>query len=752
MNPGIVALPFIKDTSHEIRISSLVVPQECYPQTQQECNAHLYASRDFGSSWQAVTNASRDVVHVSGFSWLEGESAADEVALITGYSSWERFHQRPAGFDPNMDLMRIHIGASAGKQTAISTTQMCANDFITTGNRVYAIVPRECQDCSKEECRPKGVDITSKASLRVSSDGGQSFEKACFPGDVEQEAYHPVQEKGRMFMPVRRKSEYENVPEGNLYASDESGKLYTLHLKHLFYPPSPTYQPSAPDLSLLPSTPSVAIANHIHPSLFPDFIHMAEVDAWEYRISKISTNGGATWGRPKLRGMSKPSPGDDGEALHLTGASELHLTSHGRVYWHWSTPTVHSVKSAPGLVISTGSWGKFLEFDPRKRKTYISTDFGTTWDMLDDGLDTYEITNSGGAIAFARHAKGATNVSGISYSLDQGKTKRRVDFPFPLSEVHNIRTDPNHNGTSFIVLGTKVDTRSAVLVKVDLKRLHEGKDAFSKCTEDDFEETEVLSDSGGCLRGRNATLSARKEGKECRITEESDVGMRYGEECECKEMRDFECAFGYERGPDGECREMSSAAEECPHEVEEESSSRLRLTPGNQCANPQAILNPSDDEQGGSNDGGDESDEQENGDEGEEENGDDDDNEDEQEGGGGKSGGGQHEEGDQGDHGGQGHNDNDRDKGGNTKGKSGALVTAIIVVSVMIAVGSVIGLVAAFWQPILHRLPVDWADPIADAAFRVRSWFTPNRSQPAPRPDTSAGRGRFQPLSQDDVL
>lgn len=93
-------------------------------------------------------------------------------------------------------------------------------------------------------------------------------------------------------------------------------------------------------------------------------------------------------------------------SLHLHSVTQPH--NYGRVF----------SSTAPGLVMGVGTIGdRLLPYD--ECDTFLSTDAGLTWRMMDDGAKKYEFGDQGSLLLMVEDEEPTDE---IKYSFDYGKT------------------------------------------------------------------------------------------------------------------------------------------------------------------------------------------------------------------------------------------------------------------------------------------------------------------------------------------
>lgn len=131
--------------------------------------------------------------------------------------------------------------------------------------------------------------------------------------------------------------------------------------------------------------------------------------------------------------------------------------------------------------------------------TFLSTDAGLTWTMVDFGSNLYEFGDQGNLLVIADDQQ---PTSTVQYSFDHGKTW--ADFNFGVTmRVKTLTTIPDSTSLKIILLGStsKKDSNGEgqyVIVQVDFETV--GK---RKCKDDDLERWYARAPNGeaNCLMG-----------------------------------------------------------------------------------------------------------------------------------------------------------------------------------------------------------------------------------------------------------
>ena len=231
----------------------------------------------------------------------------------------------------------------------------------------------------------------------------------------------------------------------------------------------------------------------------------------------------------------------------------LHL--HGPSSWSGSGArpnfaSFYSQSSAPGVIMATGSIGKYLSFDPRQVNTYLSRDGGESWDEIRKGPYIYEYGDSGAVLLMAR-AAAQGDTSELLFSLDLGVCwEGPIKLSQPMS-VDNIRVEPMGASRVFVVHGSVVNpaqqgAKLGALAVVDFRVLP-FTSPIGAC--DPLSDYEMWSPRH-CLVGATVKIQRRKRTSRC-FNSLSFNRTFSSTPCTCALADDFECEFGAERAVNG---------------------------------------------------------------------------------------------------------------------------------------------------------------------------------------------------------
>lgn len=587
---------------HDGRVLALARRVSCAfyaPETRLDCADDLFVSHNYGHTWTNLTaEAQGRIFGFVDFDWAPRGSSEgvpqlheDDVSILaTVYV--EMSHRQAgvyqSGWNHNVHFVRSH-DLFFSKHELV---QPCGNGFEVDDDRVYLAVTRYCEDMEDPEAAAQPEWWKRQVTMKISKDAGRTFHLACFPGSIGESGYVLYYERHSFMIAVDHDEENElesSAPIGSLYSSDTSLQLFSLVMRRLVWDgPQPDYQH-------MYGIPAVHIANQLDGDALEDpLLIEGRTEFEDYFSTKVTYSSGATW-----QNLKPPVTDSLGKKIQCKNC-KLHLHGISAAYGASGEAPVgafYSTDYSPGLVIGTGNVGRYLTTDPRQVNTYMSRDGGFTWEEIRKGAHIYEIADFGGLLIIGSLATdGLTDE--LFFSRDDGAC---WEGPIKLLEpftLHNIRVD-NEGATSvFIAHGVKPGAPGAadigVMYQLDFRSLLTA-EQFPKCSPfSGYERWYPARDH--CLMGRNFTMERRRRFQRC--YNDLDYERRKLDEtnCECQVIADFECAYGYEAVPPGNCEKILDLGEDdCPHELDNirsDSPKHWRLIAGDTCLDPDHILYP----------------------------------------------------------------------------------------------------------------------------------------------------------------
>ena len=611
-------------------VLALVSRPECertYYDDTVVCAKDLMLTTDFGQTeWRNLTDSSdNDIVSFVDFDWGPDPDPTHSEAsiLATVYTSkedlWKSRHH------PGFSFAVTFIRSSSffvGKDWYAHKTP-CGNIFEVLNNDVYVAALKDCDkylrmlEDSKDITEDEENDLRyDHVQLEVSTDSGETFNPICFPENIRAKSFtifdFDAVQKGPDFISIDHAEEETSAiegaaPMGNLYAADDSLRLFSLSLRRN------VRERGVADFSGIASMNGVFIANQISTEAFKGRYNYKDVDYSQYYQTLQSFNGGGVW--RYIPAPKKDANGNDIQGCTITDdpktVCSLHL--HGESAWsggeNWKTRfgAVYSHQSTPGVIISTGNVGNVLSKEASEVNTYISRDGGYTWEEALQGPHIYEFGNFGALIVAAKESSvGETDE--VWFSRDVGKC---WEGPIKLSKpinVHNIRTDVVQKGSVFVIHGedaTKSESyqASGIAYVIDFDNLLLSNSTFrvDKCDEKNDYETWFLNipNQKECNMGEKVERRRRKRYARCLNLEDGVVSelhdtVSQSHVCDCEHMYDTSCEYGYYRVHSSPsaisgCDPMPNVnIDECTYLIDKGSipKSHERIVHGDVCNNP----------------------------------------------------------------------------------------------------------------------------------------------------------------------
>ncbi|ORY88169.1 putative signal sequence binding protein [Leucosporidium creatinivorum] len=409
---------------------------------------------------------------------------------------------------------------------------------------------------------------SSEMVLYVTEDG-KTWSRALFPHGhgLKESAYTIVESTPHSILVDVNSS--PSATSGTLFTSNSNGTYFVRSLEN-----TNRNKMGIVDFEKLVSVEGVAIVNTVSN---PEAVEAGEE---KHLKTKITFDDGGRWSL-----IQAPSVDDEGKkvkcdtsdiqtcSLHLHSVTQPH--NYGRVF----------SSTAPGLVMGVGSVGdRLLPYD--ECDTFLSTDAGLTWRMVDDGANKYEFGDQGSLIVMVEDEEPTDT---LKYSFDFGKTWKKVELDVKI-RARLLTTIPDSTSLKFILLGT-LTRRSKdkgsngerhVVVHLDFDTL--GK---RKCGNNDMEKwyARTLGGKPDCLMGHKQWFMRRKPDADCVVHEKFKDPVGIEEDCPCDD-EDYECDYNF--APDGdECIPVGPETipeGSCVREDDKfKGSSGFRLIPGNTC-------------------------------------------------------------------------------------------------------------------------------------------------------------------------
>ncbi|XP_026686698.1 sortilin-related receptor [Diaphorina citri] len=372
----------------------------------------------------------------------------------------------------------------------------------------------------------------NQVDLYIKHKNGE-FSKAKFNSELDRKDYFIADvSDGRIFVAI-----FHTAQVAHLYVSDSVDFTFNLALEKIvcFFPNNTVWKNSHlgdltdeafADLHKVEGMKGIYIASQFNPK--SDINHVGP----EHLITVITFDWGRTWQRIKA-----PQFGSDRERIVCKIAEDcsLHLSQKfAQLYPITRSVPIMSSKSAPGIIISTGTVGTSLKGFPG---VFISRDAGLTWKQAFKDLHSYNIGDHGGLIVAVKYYKSHGETRQLYYSTDEGETWNKHEFLNTDVKIYGLMTEPGENTTVFTMFASNVHKHQWLIVKVDLEKVFKG-----RCTRDDYKFWSPYGKTG-CHLGMRETYERRITGANCMNGREYERPV-LRETCECG-LEDFECDRGF---------------------------------------------------------------------------------------------------------------------------------------------------------------------------------------------------------------
>jgi photosystem II stability/assembly factor-like uncharacterized protein len=245
--------------------------------------------------------------------------------------------------------------------------------------------------------------------------------------------------------------------------------------------------------------------------------------------SRITYDDGSNWShirapKTKMGGDKWDCDPDDIEkcSLHVHAVTTPHNL--GNVF----------SSTAPGFVMAVGSVGDHL-FPYDDCDTFLSTDAGVTWKMVQEGAHKYEFGDQGSVIVIADDEDYTDHVH---YSYDGGESWTKLDLGMSC-RVTVLTTIPDSTSQKFLIIGQvpRRDMKEGRVVTafLDFEPLQ-----TSKCSDKDYERWYAVGGEGQkCIMGHKQWYKRRKLDAKCYVGDKFQDPVGHEEPCECDDQ-DFE--------------------------------------------------------------------------------------------------------------------------------------------------------------------------------------------------------------------
>ncbi|KAL0266712.1 UNVERIFIED_CONTAM: hypothetical protein PYX00_009183 [Menopon gallinae] len=484
----------------------------------------LWLTKDFGQTWYPVQESVKKF-YWSGSNGPAPPSELPNVIPMHGYN-----------YKNNSELqLFIERIEPSGMSTVLSSPSMFQN-FQDKTVWITDILEFEVKGDFIFASKPSGKN---NVDLYVSYKRGP-FVKAVFPSELDRQEYQiPDVSEGQIFVAVSHTGTL-----ANLYTSqsmDEKNIYFALSLERIFcFFPNLTWNDSwlmeteepFADFHKVEGLKGIYIASQVQPDADSNNIGP------EHLLTLITFDRGGEW-----RPVTPPPLDASGVPINckLNEGCSLHLSQKfSQLYPSTQSIPILSSKSAPGIIMATGTIGKSLKGHPG---VFLSQDGGLTWRQILSNYYFFNFGDYGGVLVAVKYYKSHFKSKELLYSTDEGERFMSHEFHAEELRVYGLMVKPEGDTTVFTMFGSAMGHHQWLIIKVDLKN------AFSyKCTPDDYKFWSPGSRTGhkmSCILGRKEVYQRRIPHSNCYNGRDYERPIKI-EVCEC-DAEDFECDFGFER-------------------------------------------------------------------------------------------------------------------------------------------------------------------------------------------------------------
>jgi len=456
-------------------------------------SAILYVSWNSGSEWKRVLSG------VNQAKWSTSDTDPDGTIYVSHSPDFENADH---GYYEELNMEK---GLSLKKTTdrGGSWTQI-HDDILTFGSQgrfLYASV--------------KSPSIESSRFMKVSTDGGRTWNEALLPTVAEDEFYTILDmSEDLIFMHVDNPGD---TGHGTLYTSDQTGIIFSESLeKHLY----PNYG-SVTDFYKVESIRGVYLASQLADD---NSVH-----------TMITFDRGGEW-MPVHRPAGVPCKDENKECF-------LQIHNSFSISREVVAQPPLSIKNAAGIILVHGHVASALQTTPPD--VFVTSDGGYTWTKALDGPHHYQIADHGGLLVAVPSSTQTPNV--IKFSTDMGRCWHQYKFTESEDIIFTgLLTEPGGSSMSVSLWGFHQSTKEWRVHTIDFTKV-----ITRPCLEDDYEEWMPHGDNSndpalrGCLLGQKEVFKRLKADSWCANGHDYELSKERST-CHCTKD-DYECDYGYHR-------------------------------------------------------------------------------------------------------------------------------------------------------------------------------------------------------------
>ncbi|XP_069974716.1 sortilin-related receptor isoform X2 [Penaeus vannamei] len=494
----------------------------------------LWISEDFGEGWRVIER------YVKTYYWSEMTSP------------------------PTLYIVREE---PTGGATVLSS-QMLFREGLTPNTVISGVEDFEVKDeflfAIKRVHLLGSHTVGATLQMWISYRGGP-FLAAEFPNSLKHEHYYIADiSEGQIMVCVAHDEILSNLYVSSVPRSANHQVNFSLSLERILY-----FNPSTNWVDTWLSEVASETFADLHPvegirgvfiasQLVSDFSKIPSRLRPEHLSSLITFNQGAQW-----KPLQPPQKDAFGNPINCKRESNcsLHVSQElSHLYPSTHDFTVLSKKSAPGLIIATGTIGASLKGHPA---LYLSSDAGINWSEVLIGNYLYTFGDHGGVIVAVQMYKAGAETNELRYSTDDGETWQTFQFFQEKLRIFALLTEPGENTTIFTLFGSRIEHEHQwIIIKVDMSSVFR-----YSCKAEDYKTWSPSDGRSGrlCLLGRKEVYERRIGHSNCYNGQNYDRPISV-ENCPCN-REDFECDYGYKDNMGTQLCTVDSSFNFDPHAV-----------------------------------------------------------------------------------------------------------------------------------------------------------------------------------------